>query len=197
LPRNKESNEKVKDERREQILANALVLFAKKGFAATKITDISAAAGISQGLVYHYYASKDEIFVELIRNAVDIMNAAAVELERLPMSPLEKIRLAIEKLLQGLEKGENAFNYLLINQAAISEAIPEEASKIVQEQRLRYEVMARIISAGQREGSFKNYDANDMALLFWTSLNGLAIYKAGHGENFKAPDANILISMFV
>jgi len=197
-PRNKESNERVKDERREQILSNALILFAKKGFAATKITDISAASGFSQGLIYHYYQSKEEIFVALIKNAVASMNAAAVELERLPLTPLEKIKLAIGKLLQGLEEGEQvAYHYLLINQAVISEAIPDEAKLIVEEQTLRYEVIARIISAGQREGSFKKYDARDMALLFWTSLNGLAIYKAGHADNFKVPDANILISMFV
>ena len=61
MARNKDLNQKMKDERREQILSNALILFAAKGLSATKITDISAASGISQGLLYHYFESKEEI----------------------------------------------------------------------------------------------------------------------------------------
>lgn len=197
-PRNKEINQKVKDERREQILSNSLRLFAKKGLAATRITDISAASGFSQGLIYHYYRSKEEIFVELIRNAYDRMIAAAIGLERLPLPPLEKIRMAIEKLLQGFDENKDtAFYYLLINQASIFEAIPDEAKQIIKGRSILHEVIIQIVIEGQRDGSFKKYDAKEMAVVFWTSLNGLAIYKAIHGENFKAPDANILLGIFI
>lgn len=197
-PRNKELNERVKDERREQILTYSLRLFAKKGLAATKITDISSSAGISQGLIYHYYRSKEEIFVELIRIAYNRMIAAVLALESLPLTPLEKIKMAIEKLLQGFEENKDtAYYYLLINQASVFEAIPDEAREIIKGRSLLYEVITRIVTEGQRDGSFKNYDANDMAVVFWTSLNGLAIYNAVQGENFKAPDSNILIGMFI
>ncbi len=198
MPRNKDLNEKVKDARREQILSNALKLFARKGLAATKITDISTASNISQGLLYHYYQSKEEIFVELLRSAYNNMVAAVLALERLPLSPLEKIKMAIEKLLQGFDENKDtAYYYLLINQASIFEAIPDEAKEIVKGRFLLYDVITRIITAGQKDGTFKNYDAKDMAVVFWTSLNGLAIYNAVQGENFKAPDANILIGMFI
>jgi TetR/AcrR family transcriptional regulator len=39
---------------------------------------------MSQGLFYHYFTSKEEIFVEIVRHAFDRMNTAARELERLP-----------------------------------------------------------------------------------------------------------------
>lgn len=199
MARNKELNQKIKDERRDQILSNALELFAKKGLSATKITDISLAAGISQGLIYHYFRSKEEIFVELIRNAFEKMNAAALGLESLPISPQEKIRIATEKLLQGLEDKEDAGRYyLFLAQAAVSEAIPDEAKIIIRrENGLRYDVITRIIEEGQKEDSFKKHDAKELALVFWTSITGLAIYKAIHGDKFKAPDPNILISIFL
>jgi len=76
LARNKDLNQKMKEERREQILSNALMLYAKKGLSATKITDIASASGISQGLIYHYYRSKEEIFVELIGIAFARLNEA-------------------------------------------------------------------------------------------------------------------------
>ena len=51
----KSKNEMIKDTRREQILSAALKIFAARGFAATKISDIVRAGGISHGLVYHYF----------------------------------------------------------------------------------------------------------------------------------------------
>jgi TetR/AcrR family transcriptional regulator len=198
LPRNSELNQKVKDERRAQILSSALMLFATRGLSATKIKDISLAAGISQGLVYHYFRSKEEIFVELIRDAFERMNTACRGLEDLPVPPAEKIKMAIEKLLQGLESNENtARTYLLITQATVSEAIPEAAKLIIKrENTVPYKVLARIIAGGQKKGSLRKDDPDEMALVFWTSIKGLAIHKAVHGKKFKAPDPDILMRMF-
>lgn len=198
LARNKELNQKMKDERREQILSKALMLYAKKGLSATKITDISSALGISQGLIYHYYRSKEEIFIELIEGAFKRLNEGCRWLENQPQSAKEKIIFAFQETLKLLEQNENAALYhMLIAQATASEAIPDAAKKIIQkENSFAYEVIAKIMAEGQKEGSVKEYDAEELALVFWTSIKGLAIHKAVHGEKFKAPDTNIFTSMF-
>jgi AcrR family transcriptional regulator len=51
--------------RRNQIIDTALKLFAEKGFSNTTIKDISEAAGTSLGLMYHYFAGKDELLVAI------------------------------------------------------------------------------------------------------------------------------------
>lgn len=199
MGRNQAQNQKMKDQRREQILSSALRLFATKGLAATKISDIAGAAGMSLGLVYHYYNSKEAIFTELIRNAFDRMNSAAMELERLPISPQEKIRKAITVLIHGLDANEDTGHYhLLIAVATASTAIPEAAKQIIAiENRVPYEIMTRIIRAGQQAGTIKNFDAEELALVFWTSIKGLAIHRATHGKNFKLPDPEIILNMFL
>jgi AcrR family transcriptional regulator len=50
------------DIRKQEILTGALKVFAKKGYDKTTITDIAKELGISQGLCYRYYASKEEIY---------------------------------------------------------------------------------------------------------------------------------------
>lgn len=199
MPRNKELNEKVKEERRQQILSIALMLFARKGLAATKITDIAEMSGISQGLMYHYYKSKEEIFVELIRKAFTNINEACRWLESQPLSPKEKIELAMTEIPKLLENDEDASRYhFLIAQATASEAIPDEAKEIIKnENTFPYEAIARIMVEGQKEGSIKDHDPKELALVFWTSINGLAIYKAVHGDKYKAPDPRIFLSMFI
>jgi len=199
MPRNKEANQKVKDERRDQILSSALLLFATKGLSATKISDIAVKTGMSQGLIYHYYKSKEEIFTWLIGSAMEKMNEAALNLENLQVSAKEKIIIAINGLLKGFDENENTANYyFLITQTALSEAYPEEVREIIRTQNdVKYEVIIRILKQGQMEGTIKNHDAQEMATLFFSSINGLALNKAIYGDRFKMPDQNILLSMFL
>ncbi|MDD4370482.1 MAG: TetR/AcrR family transcriptional regulator [Anaerostipes sp.] len=50
------------DERKQEILDAAVRVFAKKGYEKTSITDIANEIGVSQGLCYRYYASKEEMY---------------------------------------------------------------------------------------------------------------------------------------
>lgn len=199
MARNQETNQKLKDERRAQILSAALLLFATKGLAATKVTEIATAAAMSQGLMYHYFSSKEAIFTELIRGAFERLNFACRELARMPQPPQEKISFAIVTLLQGIRDNVDYARYhLLIAQATVSEAIPPAARAIIaQENRLPYTIIAQIMREGQQAGTIKPHDPDELALLFWTSINGLAIYKAVHGDLFKAPDPALLMRMFL
>jgi len=198
VPRDKDTNERLKDERREQILQHALQLFVRKGLSATRMADIADAAGISQGLAYHYYKSKEDIFVELIKVAYERMTEAAKGLKQLPLSPQEKITLAAEKLIQGFAEGESAaLNFLLIIQASVFETVPAEAKEMLKGRSLLHEIIASIVEEGQQQGKFNKYDPAEMALAFWSALVGLAVNKAILGAEFKAPDSRILLEMFM
>lgn len=53
-------------ERRQQLIDTALALFAEKGIERTSIKDIALHAGVAQGLLYHYFHSKDELLYAII-----------------------------------------------------------------------------------------------------------------------------------
>lgn len=59
--------EEQKEERRNQILEVSLDLFVERGFAGTKISDISEAARMSAGLFFHYFDSKEQVYEELVK----------------------------------------------------------------------------------------------------------------------------------
>src|SRR5690625_6033061 len=52
--------------RQEQLLQVGLELFAKKGYHATKVSDIVREAGVAQGTFYWYFKSKEEIALRII-----------------------------------------------------------------------------------------------------------------------------------
>ena len=198
MARNQELNERMKDERRGKILSEALKLFANKGLAATKISHICEAVGMSQGLMYHYFRSKEEIFTELIGSAFEKMTQSCFELENLEAEPLEKIERAFKALFEGFARSEEAAKYhLLIAQATASDAIPDEAKKIIKKNnKYPYEMMQRIIVEGQNNGTVKQQDPEEMSVFFWTTIKGIALHKASFGKSFKLPDVEIPMAMF-
>jgi AcrR family transcriptional regulator len=66
-----------KDARPGEIVAAALAVFADKGFAAARLDEIAARAGVSKGALYLYFETKDELFHAVVREAV-APNVAAV-----------------------------------------------------------------------------------------------------------------------
>ena len=59
-----------KDARPGELTAAALELFAEKGFAATRLDDVAARAGVSKGTVYLYFESKEELFEAVVREGI-------------------------------------------------------------------------------------------------------------------------------
>ncbi|MGV8093361.1 MAG: TetR/AcrR family transcriptional regulator [Mangrovibacterium sp.] len=70
MPRSKEQLEQLRKEKKNLIMDVALELFAKNGFHATSISEISQKAGISKGLIYTYFTSKQEILKEITDAAI-------------------------------------------------------------------------------------------------------------------------------
>lgn len=67
-----------KDARPAEIVAAALTVFAEKGFAAARLDEIAARAGVSKGALYLYFETKEELFRAVVRDAV-APNIEAVE----------------------------------------------------------------------------------------------------------------------
>lgn len=65
---------------RERLLQEALQLFNAKGYAATSVREIVAAAGVSKPTLYYYFASKEGIYLELMHSTMATFQAAVEQL---------------------------------------------------------------------------------------------------------------------
>jgi AcrR family transcriptional regulator len=65
------------DERRRQILACARRLFSERSYDAVSTTDIAAEAGVARGLLHHYFGTKRDLYLQVVR-----------ELMRMPSNPV-------------------------------------------------------------------------------------------------------------
>jgi AcrR family transcriptional regulator len=74
--------ERRKESRPAELLAAALALFVERGYAATRLDDIAARAGVSKGTLYLYFANKEELFKALVReNIVALLDRFRAEIE--------------------------------------------------------------------------------------------------------------------
>ncbi|MEF9995839.1 MAG: TetR/AcrR family transcriptional regulator [Burkholderiaceae bacterium] len=62
--------ERRKEARPAELLAAALDLFVEKGFAGTRLDDVATRAGVSKGTLYLYFANKEELFKEVVRQNI-------------------------------------------------------------------------------------------------------------------------------
>lgn len=74
-----------REQRQDAILDAALAVFAEKGFAAARLDDVAARAGVAKGTIYLYAASKQALFEALVRRGISgPMQRIAAELPSLP-----------------------------------------------------------------------------------------------------------------
>jgi AcrR family transcriptional regulator len=75
--------------RRQAILDAALDVFAAEGFAAAKLDDVAEKAGVAKGTIYLHFKDKQDLFEQMVREAVFPVIARLEELAKLPDLPAE------------------------------------------------------------------------------------------------------------
>ena len=92
-----------KEERPGEIAEAAFAAFAEKGYAATRVDDVAKRAGVSKGLMYLYYKTKEDLFKAVIKNVVvPRVDAITVEVSRSNLSAEDFIRGPLRTFLKAL-----------------------------------------------------------------------------------------------
>ena len=83
-----------KEDRPAEITQAALAAFAEKGYAATKVDEVAKRAGVSKGLLYLYFKTKEDLFKAVIRSFLSPRIDALI-------SNIEETDLSAEEFLRG------------------------------------------------------------------------------------------------
>ena len=192
-PRTEETNTRIREEQKERILEAAKSIFAHKGFSETKMADIAAAANVSYGLTYHYFANKEAIFSNLLQKALQGALALMMRAQGQPGTPWDRLCWLISQISQGALK-EPEFEMLIL-QALTSQAVPQEMRQFVlHESRLSHEALKQLIIEGQASGEVVAGDPDLLTTTFEWCIQGMVFglsywrYEATH-----LPDADTVL----
>lgn len=189
-------NEKIKEERRQLILTTALKVFTRKGFAASKMTDIAKEAKISYGLMYYYFKSKDEMYDELVKHAVVSSRSLMEEINQKAISPLQKVHELASVVLNGIgQKSSSAYYFVLCVAALMSDANPEPVKQSMERIMEPLNTLSKIIAEGQKVGQIKTGDPKNMAVAAFSMILGLSSLMIS-GKIDRLPSTEIFCRIF-
>ncbi|KZE80785.1 TetR family transcriptional regulator [Paenibacillus elgii] len=192
-PLNDEQLHQIRDERKEQIMDAALKVFSRRGIAGTKMSMIAAEAGISHGLLYHYFKSKDELFTTLVQMAMLGAQDAMKSIYDLQGSPLDKIKYLTKEILD--ESGRPYF--MLIHQARTSEGVPEKVKELIAQYSLKSFVdeLLPVFKEGQQTGEIAAGDPAELIAAYLSVLSSLMMLNAQDEESYRLPSSDILMRL--
>lgn len=115
------------EERKQQLLQAAEVLFAERGYAATRISDICAAAGVAKGLFYWYFPTKETLFTELVRTMRQQLRRAQAAAMDADADPVVRIRQGAEASVRFMAEHQPYFALLDVERTddAVKDALRE------------------------------------------------------------------------
>ena len=185
--------QQVPDGGTRQILLNAMDVFARKGLEGAKIKDIAARAGFSQGFVYNYFKSKDDIFTRIVELAAEgAVNSVKFAME-LKGTPYEKIYWLTEAFLSPDSIAMQHWRLILL-QASTSEAVPTEAKRITGEKmKVPIGQLALIIREGQAAGEIIGEDPIVLAVTYFSIIQGLAITRMQGNKDTPFPSVDLVL----
>ncbi|MCK5147665.1 TetR family transcriptional regulator [bacterium] len=170
MRRTKDEAEKT----RQLLLETAESVFGKQGFAATRLSDIAHAAGVTRGAIYHHFGNKMELFVALHKERVDPYFQLVSKIFAMELPPRVKLR---NMLTAFLERAISDINFVQRQRLGIFRGIEveqcEEVYKYMSERGEKfYLTLVELLTAGQEQGDIRKDIKPELA-----AINVLAYIK--------------------
>ena len=148
------------DKVRRKIMDAASALYAKKGFAATSIQEISEKAGVSLPVTHHYVKKKSEVMRMIMEDVLNIFRESLIRRVQSIDDPKEKLTTAIMLYFKVVDQQRE--KALLIYQKS-SSLDKTSKSHVMQLEVEVSDIFGKIIAEGMERGVFKKVDVDLMA----------------------------------
>ncbi len=179
-PRTKQANEKIKEKRQEQIIITALENFANRGYHRTSISDIAKAAGISKGLMYNYFDSKEDLLIAVLEyvlpQAVDAIFTGIAKQSK-TLKPRELIVYGIERFFEMMQEQADLWKFSMSLSLQVSD-MPKIHKVIVQMFDTMHHKIEELLNLNNIP------DASVKARLIAAQLDGIALHYFVLGRNY-------------
>jgi AcrR family transcriptional regulator len=156
----------IAEDKRRLILDAAVRVFARKGFHTCRVDDISEEAGVAHGLLYHYFASKDELLETVFLDTWSGLLDAIGEVEASGAPAREQLRRVAAIMLRSWKRQPDLVR-VLVREIARSPALQARAGSVSE----ALAAIERIVERGQAEGEFRReLDPQLASLVFYGGI---------------------------
>jgi TetR/AcrR family fatty acid metabolism transcriptional regulator len=162
---------KAAADKRRLILDAAVRVFARQGFHACRVSDIADEAGVAYGLVYHYFASKDEVLDTLFLERWDVMLDLIREVDAEPIPVREKLGAIASFIIDSYRHDPDLMKVIIVE---VTRAANSFGQTHIAQIRTAYDLIGEIVLKAQAEGYFKpEIEARFAAMAFYGAIEQL------------------------
>jgi TetR/AcrR family transcriptional regulator, fatty acid metabolism regulator protein len=144
--------ERGSTDKRRVILDAAVRVFARQGFHACRVSDIADEAGVAYGLVYHYFASKDEVLDTLFLERWNVMLEEIREVDSRPIAVRDKLAAIASFIVDSYRHDPDLMKVIIVE---VTRAANSFGQTHLAEIRTAYELIGDIVTQAQAQGTFK------------------------------------------
>jgi AcrR family transcriptional regulator len=167
-----------------KITQAALEVFAEYGYHGTTMEQIMRVSGLSKGLVYHYFPSKEKMFFHLIDSALEISRKTWMDALASPGTAWEKIERLSEHLVKIAFSDESLlYSRIILQGITQGKGIPGLLEYIFQHGTHFNELPALIVEA-QRSGEVAQGDPEVLASTYFALYQGYMLLLL-HADELK------------
>jgi TetR/AcrR family fatty acid metabolism transcriptional regulator len=141
------------EDKRRVILGAAVRVFARQGFHACRVSDIADEAGVAYGLVYHYFASKDEVLDTLFLERWNVMLEQIREIDGRTIAAREKLYAIASFIVDSYRHDPDLMKVIIVE---VTRAANSFGQTHLAQIRQAYELIGDIVTRAQAEGVFKS-----------------------------------------
>ena len=141
-------------------------VFARSGYHGSRVGDIATEAGVAHGLLYHYFASKDEVLETVFRENFGQLLERFRAVEAADEPAPEKLE-GIAKILLRTWRNDPDLVTVMVREVARSPQLQAQVDEV----REAFAIVQRVIEQGQADGTFRR-DV-DAQLASWVVYGGL------------------------
>jgi AcrR family transcriptional regulator len=183
--------------KREKILRAAAKIFAQKGYSATTLGDIAAAAGTQAGSLYYHFDSRDDITREVLKCSMTTIDEAVhAAWSELPANTplIEKIRVGIKVHMRTILSGDP---FLPAYNRIINEVHPSIREEFVQYPRAYGALWRDLLSESQKAGEIRTpIDTSLVRLLLLGSITWSQLWFDPKGLRSADEISDALVDVF-
>lgn len=185
-----------KDERPAEITEAALAAFAENGYAATRVDDVAKRAGVSKGLLYLYFKTKEELFKAVIRSFVaPKVQELSVIVDKSDLSAEEFIRGPFLSMIKTLPDSPiRVIIRLMFSEGHKHPDLVEYYWENVVRHAL--EMMKKLIGRGVATGEFRSSAVDEMPQLLISPVI-LSVFWKQVFDNQSTLDTDLLIETHI
>ncbi|MBW2708551.1 MAG: TetR/AcrR family transcriptional regulator [Deltaproteobacteria bacterium] len=161
--------------RKEAILLAATQLFAKRGFSATPTSAIAKEAGVAEGLIFHYFRTKEGILSNLLNEMTESYLSESRDRMDHCATGLDAIKASIRFHFQFSRDNSEALAVLIRDFPFSVPRGGETLSKLTKDGADRVtHLWEECIDRGKKDGSIRGVPTRETALLLWGMLTGVS-----------------------